>query len=136
MAGGRNTGGLVVKVGRDVVLQEFPKVLNDELRCTGVTVFTQTLVDSQHVHELVGQVVFRAVTAVQCNGRSNGDGGHRKHLENNPLGAVLLVHADEDEVLGRDAAEPLAYISRVEFSLGVVVLFLEGRRLVEDDFSL
>ena len=34
-----------------------------------------------------------------------------------------------------DTVEPLTNIARVEFSLGVVVLFLEGRRLI-DDFPL
>ena len=128
--------GLVVKVGGDVVLQQLPQVLNDELGCTGVTVFSQALVDAQHVDELVGQVVFRPVAAVQGDGRANGDGWDWEHLENDPLWTVLLVHADEDEVLGRDAAEPLTDIAWVEFALGVVVLFLEGRRLVEDDLAL
>ena len=127
---------MVVKVGGDVVLKQFPKVLNNELRCAGVAVFSQALVDAQHVNEFVRQVVFRAVAAVQGDGRSDGDRRHGEHLEHDPLGSVLLVHADEDEVLGWDAAEPLTDVSRVEFSLGVVVLLLEGRRLVEDDLPL
>ena len=136
MASGRDARRLVVEVGGDVILQQFPKVLNDELRCTGVSVFSQALVDSQDVNEFVRQVVFRAVAAVQGDGRSNGDRRHGEHLEHDPLGSVLLVHANENEVLGRDAAEPLTDITRIEFSLGVVVLLLEGRWLVKDDLAL
>ena len=56
-----------------MVLQKFPQVFNDQLRCTGVTVFTQTLVDTENVNKFVSEVVFRAVSTVLCDGGSNGN---------------------------------------------------------------
>ncbi len=67
MAGGWNTAGLIVEVGGDVVLQQFPKILNNQLWRTLVTVFTESLVDSQNIDQLVGQVVLRTVAAFQCD---------------------------------------------------------------------
>ena len=121
-----------------MVLKQFPKVLNNQLRCTGVTVLSQSLVDTKDVNEFVSQIVFRAVSAVQGDGWSNGDGRHWEHLENNPFGTVLFVHSDENQVLGWDAAEPFTDVSWVEFSLSPfgIVLFLEGRWFVQDNFSL
>ena len=68
-----DTRGLVVEVGRHVVLEKFPKVLNNQLWSARVTVFTKSLVDSENVNEFVGQVVFGAVTAVEGNRRADGD---------------------------------------------------------------
>ena len=111
------TGSLVVKVGRDVVLKQFPKVLNDELGSTGVTVLTQSLVDSKDVDQFVSQVVFRTVATVQGDGWSYRDGRNWQYFQNNPFGSVLLVHTDENEMVGRDAAQPFSNITRVEFAL-------------------
>ena len=125
-----------------MVLQEFPQVLDDELRRTGVAVLTQALVDAKHVDQLVGQVVLRAVTAVQGDGRSDGDRRHRQHLEDDPFGAVGLVHANEDQVLIGHGGEPLAHVTGVELTLGLLTaagctdLLLEVGRLLEDDFAL
>ena len=127
-----------------MVLQQFPKVFNNQLRGTRVTVFTETLVDSQNVDELVSQVVFRAVTAVEGNRRTNGDWRHWKHLQYNPFRSVLLVHSDENEVFGWDAAQPFTDVTRVELAPSFVLtalalcflLFLEGRRLVECNLTL
>ena len=46
----RDSAGLVVEVGGAVVLQQFPEVLDDELRGASVAVLTQTLVDSEDVY--------------------------------------------------------------------------------------
>ena len=121
-----------------MVLKQFPKVLNNQLRCTGVPVLSQSLVDTKDVNEFVSQIVFRAVSAVQRDGGTDGDGRHWKHLENNPLGAVLLIHSDENQVFGWNAAQPFTDISGVEFSLSSfgIVLLLEGRWFVQDDFAL
>ena len=125
-----------------MVLQEFPQVLDDELRRTGVAVLTKPLVDAKHVDQLVGQVVLRAVTAVQGDGRADGDRRHRQHLEDHPLGAVGLVHANEDQVLIGHGGEPLAHVTCVELALGLLAaarradLFLEVGRLLEDDLAL
>ena len=67
VASGWDAGCLVVKVGRDVVLEQFPKVFNNQLRSTGVSVFSQSLVDSKDVDEFVCQIVFGPVTAVERN---------------------------------------------------------------------
>ena len=53
-----NSRRLVVEVGRNVVLQQFPQVLYNQLRSTGVAVFSQSLINSKYVDELVCQVVF------------------------------------------------------------------------------
>ena len=127
---------MVVEVGRDVVLEQFPKVLNNQLRSTGITVLSKTLVDSKNVDQFVGQIVFGAVATVEGDGWANCNRRYREHLENNPLWAVLLVHSNEDEVFSRDAGQPLTNVSWVQLALGVVVLFLEGGRLVQDDFPL
>ena len=142
VACGGNARSLVVEVGGAVVLQQFPQVLNDELRRTGVTVLSEALVDAKDVHELVGQVVLGAVAAVQGDGRADGDRRHGEHLEHDPLGAVGLVHPDEDEVLIRNGGQPFAHVAGVELALGFLAaagcsdLFLEVRWLLQDDLAL
>ena len=139
-----DTRCLVVEVGRHVVLEKFPKVLNNQLWGTRVTVFTKSLVDSENVNEFVGQVVFGAVTAVEGNRRADGDWRYGEHLQHNPLWAVLLVHSNEDEVVGWDSTEPLTDVTRVELAPSFVLaalalcflLFLEGRRLVKCNLAL
>ena len=119
-----------------MVLEQFTKVLNNQLRSTGITVLSKTLVDSKNVDQFVGQIVFGAVATVEGDGWANCNRRYREHLENNPLWAVLLVHSNEDEVFSRYAGQPLTNVSWVQLALGVVVLFLEGGRLVQDDFPL
>ncbi len=62
---GRNAGGLVVEVGGHVILKKFPKILDNQLGCTVVTVFPEPLVDPEDIHELVGEVVFGSVSGLQ-----------------------------------------------------------------------
>ena len=40
-----------------MVLQKLPKILDNQVRCTGLDVLAQPLVDSDYVDELVGKVV-------------------------------------------------------------------------------
>ncbi|VVB67941.1 Uncharacterised protein [Candidatus Norongarragalina meridionalis] len=76
VAGGRYSRGFVVEVSRNVVLQQFPQVLDDQLRRSCVDVLFQALIDAEDVYELVRQIVFRAFSSLECNGRANG---YRRH---------------------------------------------------------
>ncbi len=139
-----NSGGLVVEVGGHVVLEKFPKVLNDQLWSTGVTVFTKSLVDSQNVNELVRQIVFRAISTVEGDRRTDGDWRHGEHLQHNPFWTVLLVHSNEDQIFGWNLPKPFTDVTSVELAPSLVFsaltlgvfLFLEGRRLVQSNLAL
>ncbi len=52
-----NATCLIVEVSRNMVLQEFPQILDNQLRSTSVAILAKSLIDSQHVDHLVGQIV-------------------------------------------------------------------------------
>jgi len=57
VARGRNAGRLVVEKRGDVVLQQLPQILDNELRRARVNVFFEPLVDAENVDELVVQSI-------------------------------------------------------------------------------
>ena len=131
----RDTGRLVVEVGGDVVLEQLPQVLDDQLGGTGVTVLPEPLVDPQDVDQLVGQVVLGPVSGVEGDGGPHGHGRDGQRSEHHPLGpAGGGLDSEGDEVLVGDPLEPLADLLGRE--LVVVLDLAECRGLVELDLDL
>src|SRR5881409_7517 len=129
----RDARRLVVEVRRHVILEQLPKVLDDQLGRTRVPVLAQTLVDPQDVDELVREVVLRAVAALEGDRRTHGDGRDEQRGQDHPLGpGDLGVHPEDPEVFVRDPLEALAHLFRCE----LVTVLAERRRLVESDLSL
>src|SRR2546425_310971 len=129
----RDARRLVVEVRRHVILEQLPKVLDDQLGRTRVPVLAQTLVDPQDVDELVREVVLRAVAALEGDRRTHGDGRDEQRGQDHPLGpGDLGVHPEDPEVFVRDPLEALAHLFRCE----LVTVLAERRRLVEGDLSL
>src|SRR3989441_457415 len=129
----RDARRLVVEVRRHVILEQLPKVLDDQLGRTRVPVLAQTLVDPQDVDELVREVVLRAVAALEGDRRTHGDGRDEQRGQDHPLGpGDLGVHPEDPEVFVRDPLEALAHLFRCE----LLTVLAERRRLVEGDLSL
>ena len=133
---GRDSGGLVVEVGGDVVLQELPEILDDELGCTVVTVLPEPLVDPEDIDQLVGEVILGPVSGLQGDGGPDGHGGNGEGGEDHPLGpADGGVHSERPEVVVGDPLEPLADLEGGQL-LVVLVDDPEGGGLVELDLAL
>ena len=107
-----------------MILEEFPEVLDDELRCAGLAVLHEPLVDPNDVHQFVGEVVLGALAVVERDGGSCGHRRHREHSQDHPLGSRALgVDAEDADVLVRDVLEPIADIrghQLVEVLLGEI----------------
>ena len=130
---GRDSGYLVVEVRGDVILQELPQILDDQLGCSLVTVLPQPLVDTDDIDQFVGEVVLGPVVGLEPDGRPDGDRGDGQCLEDHPLGpACLRVDSQNDEVVLGDPLEPVADILGGELGL-VLVLEVEGGGLVQLD---
>jgi hypothetical protein len=143
---GRDAAGLVVHVGGDVVLQQLPQVLDDELRRARVAVLLEALVDAQHVDQLVGEVVLAALAALQGDAGPHRHRGNRQHGQHHPLraggGAVVQhraapfhragVDAQQLQLVVGDLLQPLADVHGGE----LVALLAEGRGLLEVDLLL
>jgi len=105
----RRPADLVVHERRDVVLQQLPEVLDDELGSAGLAVLHEPLVDADDVDQLVGEVVLGALTVVQRDGGTRRHRRHRQHGQNHPLGSGAFgVDAERLEVLAGDVLEPVA----------------------------
>jgi hypothetical protein len=131
--GRRDAARLVVEVRRDVVLEQLPEVLDDELGGAHIAVLSQALVDPEHVDQLVGQVVLAPFPALERDGRADLDGGHRKYGEHHPLRASELgVQSERAHVVVGDPLQSGADLLRGD----LVAVLAEGRRLVEHDLLL
>jgi len=83
----RRPADLVVDERGDVVLEQFPEVLDDQLRGTCLAVLHEPLVDPDDVDQLVREVVLGALAVVERDGRSGGgDRRDRKHRQDHPPG--------------------------------------------------
>src|SRR6267143_5236683 len=129
----RDPRRLVVEVRRDVILEELPEILDDQLGRTRVPVLTEPLVDPKDVDEFVRQVVLGSVPALQGDRGTHGDRRDEERREHHPLRTGDLgIHAEDSEVLVRDALEALPDFLRRE----LVTILAERRRFVEGDLSL
>src|SRR5581483_2938253 len=128
VARGRDARRLVVHVRRDVVLEQLPEVFDDELGRAGVAVLLEALVDAQHVHELVREVVLRALARLQRDAGAHRHGRDREDGEDHPLGARDDgVDAHEGQVGVGHLLQPLADVHGRE----LVAVLAEGRGLLE-----
>src|SRR2546427_389797 len=133
VTGGRDSRRLVVEVRRHVILKELPQILHDELRCAGIPILAEALVDPQDVDELVRQVVLRAVSALQSDRWTNGHRRDEQRGQDHPLrSGDLRVHPEDAEGLVRDPLPAPAHLFRRE----LLAVLPERRRLVEGDLAL
>src|SRR6267378_640233 len=129
----RDPRRLVVEVRRDVILEELPEILDDQLGRTRVPVLTEPLVDPKDVDEFVRQVVLGSVPALQGDRGTHGDRRDEERREDHPFRTSDLgIHAEDSEVLVRDPLEALPDLFRREF----VAVLAERGRLVEGDLAL
>ena len=99
-----------------MVLQEFPKVLDDELRCACIAVFLETLVDPDDIDELVRQVIFTALAGFKCDGRPHRDRRDREDCQDHPFRTgICRIHADDSDVFIGDVLETVADLRRRQF---------------------
>jgi hypothetical protein len=83
---GRGTAGyLVIKISGYVVLQEFPEILDDQLGGACILVLLEPLVDTDDVHELVGQVILGPLAVLQDDGWPHGDRRNGEYREDGPF---------------------------------------------------
>jgi len=68
-----------------MVLEQFPEILDDELRCTRILVLLEPLVDTDDVHQFVSEIILGALSILKDNGRPHSDRGNRQHGKNRPL---------------------------------------------------
>ena len=131
--GRRDARGLVVEVGGHVVLQKLPQVLHDQLRSARVAVLPQTLIDPQHVDQLMGQVILGAVAGLQGDGRAHRHRRYSQRSQYHPLRAARLrIYAQRRKVLVGYALQALPYLLGRE----LVAVLAEGGRLVQGDLLL
>jgi len=131
----------VVEVCGDVVLQEFPEIFDDQLGGTCVLVLLEPLVDTDDIHELVGQVVFRPLPVLKDNRWPHGNRRDGKNGKDRPLGTGNIgIDTERDEILVRDLFHPCAYVGRGKLVLHLFAVldhdFGEGSRLLEVDLEL
>ena len=128
--GRRDAAGLVIEVGRNVILEQFPQVLDDELGRAHVAVLAESLVDPEDVDQLVGEVVFTAFPALERDGRADLDRRDRQHGQDHPLGpAGLRIEPKGADIVVRDPLQASADL----FGGDLVAVLPEGGGLVEDD---
>ena len=60
MVGLGDAGDLVVEVCRDMIVEKVDKVLDNQVRGPRLLGLANPLVDPEDVHDLVGEIVFRA----------------------------------------------------------------------------
>ena len=127
----RERGDVVVDERGHVVLQQLPKVLDDDPGCARIDGLLQALVDAHDVHELVREVVLCTLTGLQCDGGANRDRGDGEHGEHDPFRSCALgIHTENLEVLVGDALEPVPDVGGCQGLLlpevGVWLLILDG----------
>ncbi len=129
----RDARRLVVEVCGDMVLQQFPQVLHDQLGRARVTVLAQAGVDPQDVHQLVREIVLGAVSRLQGDGRPDRHRRHRQRSKYHPLRAAGVgVDAQWRQVLVGNAFQALPHFLGGE----LVAILPEGGGLVQGDLLL
>jgi len=94
-----------------MILQQLPEILDDQLGSSCLAVLLEALVDSDDVHQLVGEVVLAPLAGLQGDGGAHGHWRHRQHRQYHPLRPGRgRVHAHHRYVLIRDLLEAVSYI--------------------------
>ena len=113
-----------------MVLQEFPEILNDQLRRARFLILLEPLVYPDNINEFVCQIVLASLPCLECDRRAHSDRRHRQHRQDHPFGArVVRVHTKDREIFIRYVLEPVPDIA---WKLFVPVLIIRGRFFVRD----
>ena len=135
---GWDASRLVVEIGRDVILQQFPQILNNELGGTSITILSQALIDSKNVHKFVSKVILTSVTTIQSNGWTDRDWWYRKYAHDDPFGTTcVFIHANENQISIWDSFKPFSDVTSIQLVFALVHLLLfESGGFVELDLAL
>ena len=113
-----------------MVLQEFPEILNDQLRRARFLVLLEPLVYPDNINKFVCQIVLASLPGLERDRRAHSDRRHGQHRQDHPFRArVIRIHAKDREIFIRYVLEPVPDIAWKHF---VPVLRIRGRFFVRD----
>ena len=93
----------IIKESGDMVLEEFPEIFDNELRGASFDVFAEALINTNGVHELVGEIVLGADAGFENYRGPDGDRRDGENGKDNPFGASEAgIKAQEEDIIVRN----------------------------------